>query len=673
MNKNITKLRDDINMYRKFDVLCFNETNCNPDNLPGGANDLIIEGFHPPIVQAPARKSDKGGGLITYISDTICNINDIDIIPNLCSNDNPKEGEFMFVRIKAGNGLLKTAIIGNMYKSPSAKPSTFMENLKHKMSSLNKYKNKLVYLGGDTNIDLLKYDYNTHAQELSEITLSSNYIQLISRPTRITEHSATLIDHVYTNCLEYVTSSGIVTVDMSDHLGTYVNFSLGGLNNNHQAANDTSHNVTSGKFRKMNDENLEKFRVLIENENWASVDSANDAQSKYDKFIKVYTDHYNTAFPLSASSKRKNQRNDPKPWILPWLEGACARKNTCYYEYIKTPTTENLTKYTKLKKFVEKHIKKAKLQYYTNYFNQYSADSRMQWKMINELLNKNKKKISVSKLIIDGNDITNRNDVANAFNNYFCNIAAKLKVDNQNLHSHFTNYLTHPQSNTIYLANAEPDEIKDIIKKLKNKSTSDTAVTALKAASLVPKFDEVVADLISSSFSDGVFPEQLKLAKVVPIYKSGKRTEVSNYRPVSLLSTFSKVYEKIMHHRVDNYLNTHNILYENQFGFRRGHSCEHALLSAQNKIIENLDKKQITLLLLIDFSKAFDMVDHNTLLYKLNHYGIRGMALKWFESYLKNRKQYTHANNVSSETGDLEHGPDQTAATAVPRFLEKSR
>ena len=109
----------------------------------------------------------------------------------------------------------------------------------------------------------------------------------------------------------------------------------------------------------------------------------------------------------------------------------------------------------------------------------------------------------------------------------------------------------------------------------------------------------------------GIFPDTLKIAKVIPIHKTGSRTDVSNYRPISLLSLFSKVYEKIMYSRLVSFLSKYNLIYTRQYGFRPQHSCEHALLDAQNTILNALDKKQIALLLLIDFSKAFDMVDHD--------------------------------------------------------------
>ena len=149
------------------------------------------------------------------------------------------------------------------------------------------------------------------------------------------------------------------------------------------------------------------------------------------------------------------------------------------------------------------------------------------------------------------------------------------------------------------------DEIYNIINNFKNKSTLDIRISSLKIANTSIKFADTLAKIIDKSFTEGVFPEQLK------------STDVENYRPISLLASISKVYEKLMHSRIINFLDSNNSLYDMQYGFRSGRSCEHALLKAQHILLESLSNKQISLLLLIDFSKAFDMVEQTILLRKL--------------------------------------------------------
>ena len=137
-----------------------------------------------------------------------------------------------------------------------------------------------------------------------------------------------------------------------------------------------------------------------------------------------------------------------------------------------------------------------------------------------------------------------------------------------------------------------------------------------------------------------IFPEKMKIAKVTPIFKSGKKELLTNYRPISVLSCFSKILEKIMCNRVYNYLNNNNLLFRKQFGFRKGHSTDHALIKLLDSICDSFNQNKYTLGVFIDLSKASDSVDHNILIDKLNLYGIKNNSLKWFPSYLSNRKRF---------------------------------
>ena len=146
--------------------------------------------------------------------------------------------------------------------------------------------------------------------------------------------------------------------------------------------------------------------------------------------------------------------------------------------------------------------------------------------------------------------------------------------------------------------------------------------------------------LFGMSLESGIFPDKPKIARVIPLYKAGDPANIRNYRPISVLPCFSKMLERIMYNRLYKYLTTEKILYPKQFGFQRGHSTEHAIVKLANQIYESFERNQYTLGVFIDLSKAFDTVNHSVLFKKLQIYGIRGVNLARFCSYLANRKQY---------------------------------
>lgn len=158
------------------------------------------------------------------------------------------------------------------------------------------------------------------------------------------------------------------------------------------------------------------------------------------------------------------------------------------------------------------------------------------------------------------------------------------------------------------------------------------------------------SSLIDNSFLCGIFPNKLKLGKVIPVLKKGSRQDKDNYRPISVLAVLSKIYEKAKYKRLYGHLECHNILYWLQFGFRQECSTNHALISITESIRYTVDNNEFGCDIFIDFKKAFDTINHSILLLKLHHYVVRGKVYKWFQSYLSNREQFVCVSGHDSDS-----------------------
>ena len=223
---------------------------------------------------------------------------------------------------------------------------------------------------------------------------------------------------------------------------------------------------------------------------------------------------------------------------------------------------------------------------------------------------------------------------------------------------------------SFYIDPTTSEEIIDILHECKNKQSSgwdDIPMSIIKTVGshiAVP-----LAHICNLSFSSGIFPKQMKLAKVTPIYKNDARDEFSNYRPISLLPNFSKILEKLMSNRLINFLNRHRLLYDQQYGFRQNLSTDFALLELSDKIAEAIDRKKFMIGIFVDLSKAFDTLNHNILLQKLISYGIRGSVNDWFRSYLEDREQFVLLNDVSSNKRKITTGVPQGSILGPLLFL----
>ena len=175
--------------------------------------------------------------------------------------------------------------------------------------------------------------------------------------------------------------------------------------------------------------------------------------------------------------------------------------------------------------------------------------------------------------------------------------------------------------------------------------------------------------IVNSSFSTGTFPEKLKYSKVLPIHKSGSKFKTSIYRPISVLPIFDKIFEKLMHTRLASFLDKNQIISPSQYGFQKHKSTATAIQDLVSKIAKSKHKRHYSSVVFLDFAKAFDTVDHNILLAKLNHYGIRGIALKWFADYLSNRQQSVFILEALSKALYVKFGVPQGSILGPILFL----
>ena len=347
-------------------------------------------------------------------------------------------------------------------------------------------------------------------------------------------------------------------------------------------------------------------------------------------------------------------------------------KNKMFNRKKRQPKNEHLKQvYNIFRNRVNRELHKAKKEYYSQYFEDNGKNSKMIWEGIRSIININKTKTSfISQLKINDKLIDNTKDIVESLNDYFVNVGPDTeKSIPHNPIIKPENYLRNRNQFHFKIDDISEEEVLDIIKQCEIKATGPQSIP-VNLLKLIP--DLIIAPLvkiIDNSFTTGIFPDALKISKVIPIHKGDSTQELNNYRPISLLSIFDKIIEKLMHKRLYNFLEYHKILFENQFGFRKNNSTTYALMEITEKIKESIDKKKYGCGIFIDLRKAFDTVNHNILLNKLEHYGIRGTALLWFKSYLSNRIQYVFHNGESSKPQLITSGVPQGSVLGPLLFL----
>ena len=643
-----------------FDVLCFQETWMASDH---DESQIQLDNY---TCITKGKSISEHGGLAIYINSEY----NFKILDSAQTNSY----ENLFIQIEHSK-FRKPLIIGNIYRPPqslNSNISTFTEDLSATLRTLNQSNVECV-LAGDFNIDLLKVSEKPLFNDYLTTIISEGFLPKITLPTRFSSRSATLIDNFLCKLSDHYspTFSGILTNHISDHQPYFITLDYLQKQTHHH--NQISFEIKKPNFYsniKIELQNLNLITKLNHNPNFDPNENLLTLQNLISSAVKK-----NISIKTSKLNKHKHPRSE---WITPAIIRSIRFRDDLHLKLKRsTPgSTENENLKINLKTFnkiLKKTIKEAKINYYQEIFNSCHNDSKATWKHINNILNRNRNSSSSlpEKLLFDNNEITNKQEIINSFNTHFSQIGKKIAnsmiTSSADSYGH---YLTNPTTNCFTFREVTREAVKKCISELASKtSTAADGISSKLLKYVSDEISEPLALIINQCFSTGVFPDNLKLARVKPLFKKGNTFDPGNYRPISILPALSKIFEKLILKQVTQYFNENQLLYQSQYGFRKGHSTEHAVLELVDHIYSKIDNGESPISIFVDLTKAFDCLDHKILFKKLEYYGVRGSSLKLLQNYLTNRKQFTECDSIKSDLGSITTGVPQGSNLGPFLFL----
>jgi len=640
VNHKIDKITTFFESLSKFpDVFIFTETWLN-DITKLNCNFNHCDSYH------TTRLSRTGGGVSVFVNN---NFNSMSI-SDLCLCNDTIETCTVQVRYD-DNDIIIIAI----YRPHSGTVQNFTSALIELLNN-KKMKGKQVIITGDININLLQFNVSYNEHFINELQ-SLNFVPVITKPTRFppenSEIQPSLLDHIWLNFFQE-NNSGIILSDISDHNTVFL----------HLPIRSSFPDKVRLAFRSHNNLSMELFRSKLCKINWSNL-LTGDMNQQVQIFNSVINEIYCNTFTLKI--KYVSSKRITTPWLTRGILNSVKTKSKLF-KLLKLGRIHSYD-YSSFCNKLKSIIRLAKIKYYKSAFITCKNNIKDTWKLLNNLLCRNIGKRTIQSIIVNNENITNEKLIANEFNNYFSNIANILNDEIPLCNLSPEKSILFKPSGSFYCCPTDTNEVCNIILKLKKSSSgiSNVPVRILRRVSDLLSLP--ISSLINVSFNSGIFPQTLKLAHVIPVHKQGDKTCIENYRPISILPTLSKIFERCMATRLLSYMRKFNILTPNQFGFTKGRSTVDAILSFINLIHTALNDKKHVVSIFVDLKKAFDTVNHGILMSKLECYGLRGNASLWISDYLRDRKQCIKIGSSLSDVKTLNIGVPQGSVLAPILFL----
>ena len=389
----------------------------------------------------------------------------------------------------------------------------------------------------------------------------------------------------------------------------------------------------------MSVQNLTKLENSLKTHDWSDIITCRDVNKKFQNFTETFMEYFNRCCP---EKEMKTLKKDCfRPWLTIDLINKCETKNKLYNKFLlkKTAVCEQEYKYFRNK--VNRELKRAKQNYYDSKLSNNAGNPKEYWRILNSISNDKATDNLIG--IIDHDElVTDPIQIANVINDFFIECPQQLseKITSSESGNTAVNFENRARA-SLFLNPATGQEIERIIKDIKNSNSAGFDNMSNHIMKIIfPAIKEILVHLYNETFSSGIFPDILKIGKIIPVFKTGDKLSPSNYRPISLLPVIGKVLERLYFNRLYSFLNENELLFTSQYGFRAGRTTTHAILEVQNYICEAKALGKRVAAIMLDLKKAFDTVNHQILLKKLSCYGIRGIPLTWIKNYLSNREQF---------------------------------
>ena len=628
----LTDLFRDIRNDHRVDVALLVETWLNKHN----AKRFKIPGYQ---YYGSHRKNKKGGGVGVLISQ------DLDCRTRKDLSLDVADFESLTVEIKTHSD---SYFVCSVYRPPNSKPKEFLKHYKRLLGKFTKNQQDRLVIGIDHNLDLMKYHCHTATKDFIDINLELNLIPTITKPTRITKSTATLLDNIIVGRSFHNFTANIAISDISDHLPI--------LMSSYQPKMYKKQPLTITS-RVLDESACTKIQNELNLVDWNQLLSGYDTNTAYSCFHTKIQEVMDEISPVKTI-KIKPNKILKDPWMTPGLLKCVTKQKLLYRKHLEN--VQNLQikeKYRKYRNKLQEILRRTKEQYFKRKCEEFKNNTSKLWKMINRITHKLHDKSSVIEYLkIDQIDIYDSKLISEELAKHFSTVGSKyahqIPKSKTSFNQYLQNILQSPSS--MYMTPTSILEIERLIDKLPNKtSKGNDNISNMLLKTLKSSISKPMEIIFNRSIAEGVFPDDMKLADVIPLHKNNEKFLVTNYRPISLLVTISKILEKIIYQRTYSFLCKTEQLYQSQYGFRTGHSCESAIGELVGTIVKNKEQRKSTIGVFIDLSKAFDTLNHDMLLMKMEKYGIRGCVLEWFRSYLTNRKMRVKC--TSSITGQIEY------------------